>query len=97
MLDYKGVEVFLCFAFLRFVMRAFDFRQANARRCIRKRKPKKRDANQSNRRRHEETDSPAEYHEITAEYQNYRAADRMRDIPERHLCRQLFWREPVRD
>src|SRR3989442_12962033 len=69
---------------------AFDFRQSNRRRRVWKGKPNKDDASEGERRRHKESKSPTNYHEISTENDNQSTADRMRDIPNRHAARQFL-------
>src|SRR5438309_234356 len=69
---------------LRVTFGAFDFRQSNRRRRVGKGKPNKDDASEGDRRRNEEGESPTDNHEISTKNDNQSAADRMRDIPDRH-------------
>src|SRR6476661_11005787 len=99
MIDNEAPEVFRRLAAWPGVFRSRgstgDFRQANARRRIRQRKPKESGTNQGNNRGHEKAKSPIESHQITAKNYDQTAANRMRHVPKRKLGREFLWRKPV--
>src|SRR5436190_12154382 len=80
---------------LRVMFCAFDFRQPNRWRRVRQGKPNKDDASEGDRRRNEESQPPTNYHEIATKNDNQSAANRMRDIPDRHATGQFLGRKPM--
>src|SRR2546425_3467613 len=80
---------------LRVTFGAFDLRQSNRRRRVRKRKPNKDDTSEGERGGNKESKSPTDYHEISTKNDNQSAADRMRDIPNRHAARQFLRGKPM--
>src|SRR5437763_17212300 len=81
---------------LRVMFSACDLRQPHRRRSVRKGKPNKDDASEGDRRRNKESQPPINYHEIAAKNYNQSAADRMRDIPDRHATREFPGWKPMR-
>src|SRR6266567_6349341 len=74
----------------------FDFRQPHGWWRVGERQPNHDYARESDRRRNKECESPTNDDEISAENDNQSAANRMRDIPNRHSARQFLWWKPMR-